>query len=659
MKKSLTAILSLAVLFACNPAEKNNEVLELVSAETITVSAAGGDQTIEVNSDSPLTASSSEDWVSVTVQDKSHVIASVAPYSGDATRSATVTISNDSNLTPLQVRINQAAVVYDFKPTDYEFEAEGGQYSFPYTAEAALVATPDEYAEGWLTVEVTETEVVLKAEANTVVKTRSSIVEWTIGSAKGEFEVSQKGAPATFEGEFAAVNAPVGGTTVVYEYTTNSELVVNSDDAWIETYAEDGKLYIKVAANSGKVREGSVSWSVRNSDKSGDIAVTQKGSILTVNAHPMNYNSTLTSASVCVVYIHTETLAETIYIDYYSTTADIESLTQEELIKIIKNSSNKKDFSENATNCYTGTYGSLSNFGSNVPNDKIVIAAVYVNDGENEEVKLGYIHFTNGDQDAEWTLGQLNPVSNKSDYYGEYHLILSETDKGIDDFMDPDVIGNIYITDGESAVLDNGQTVEQLKISGLLNQLYFQRYIFSGRLVPDFDDTMYFYYVNGYINSVDDEYGPSYYDDGSEQYHNVMTLSEFSDDDGLYSAVGSTIGGIINDEGYIAFVGNRFDEVGDYVATWLFVETASGQQGYLTVYRDVILVPTGKPADQITVAAAQKKLAKIRTAMSPSKGNGSYVQRVDNMAFTRALGKVNAEEKNFVFSESIATCNAM
>ena len=516
--------------------------------------------------------------------------------------------------------------MYDFKPTDYEFEAEGGQYSFPYTAEAALVATPDEYAEGWLTVEVTETEVVLKAEANTVVKTRSSIVEWTIGSAKGEFEVSQKGAPATFEGEFAAVNAPVGGTTVVYEYTTNSELVVSSKENWIETYTEDSKLYIIVASNSGKVREGSVSWSVRNSDKSGDIAVTQAGSIFSLETYPYDYDDESTSADTFLTRIQTSGVATSIK-RALILASGIEGADYATLLAYTRQQGS--DMTQYAANFANAAgYGIIS--GMTSAPDTPMAVLVYVKIGDVEEVQVGYVRFTKGEQNKSYSSIDLQPAATKSAYYGEYHVIFDTPDEGVDDWMGASVQGNLTITDGEATVTTDGQTVELLKISGLWNTQ------FNARVT--FDDAMYYRYIDGLIYSVDQELGVLYLDGSQVSDGNLYTLTVLSDDK-MYETTGALVGGLVTDDGCIAFIGSVFEGSLSYESTWLVEDS-----GYWAIAKDFFLIPSGRPLDQISVAAAQKKLSKIKAAMAPAKGDGSYVQRFDSMSFKNALNKVNAAE---------------
>ena len=636
MKKILGfATLSLALIFAsCQEDEKQKAVLELVSAETVSVSATGGEQTIQVNSNSTLTAKSSASWVTVAVKDNNTVTATVAAYDGADTRSATVTISNESELTPLNVRINQAAIQFDFKPENYEFDAEGGVYSFPYTAETTLTAVADEGGEDWLTVNVTASEVVLTAAANEAVAPRESIVEWTIGSAKGEFVVSQKASEATFEGNFENINAPMGGASVSYEYTTNSELEVNSEEDWIEVYTEDGKLYINVAANSGDAREGYISWSVKGSDKlNGEITVNQAGSLFHLDTYAIDYED-LTSEDSFITRISTNGTASDIK-RVLILPSGIEGVDYQTLLNYTK--TNGSSMTQYAERCaQAGGLGLLSTMAS-VPEGGQMAVLVYVKIGTQEEVKVGYVHFTNGDQKKSWKTNQLKPAASKSDYYGEYHAAFKVTDETTDDFGSQTVFGNVTITDGEAAITDDGSTVELLKISGLWNTQFNHR--------VSFNDDMYYYYIDGLIYSVDQDFDVLYLDGEPISDGNLATVVELSDGE-IYNTTGALRGGVINDEGYIAFVGQTFEGGLDYVSTWLVDDIS-----IWIVAKDFVLIPTAKPVDEVTAAAAQAKLAKIKTAMRPVKGDGSYLLR-SNYSFTNALKKVNASEKisNVVFS---------
>lgn len=639
MKKILGfAALSLAVALVSCQENKEDAVLELLSEQTISVAAEGGQQTIDVKSNSDLTASASADWVTVVAEGKTAVKATIAANENEESRSATITITNQGDAAPLQVKINQAGTVYTFAPEDYEFEAEGGVYSFPYSANIELVATADEGGEGWLEIEVTAGELVLTAAPNEQVRTRESLVEWTLGKSQGEFYVSQKAAEATFEGDFKTVEAPNAGTEVVYEYTTNSELVPSTKESWIDTWAEDGKLYINVAANSGDAREGIISWSVKGSDKlNGEITVKQAGSLFYLDTYAMDYDqSEYTSADTFLTRIRTNGTASDIK-RALILPSGIEGVDYQTLLNYTR--TNGSSMTQYAANfAQAAGYGIISGMAS-VPEGGKMAVLVYVKIGTQEEVKVGYVQFTNGDQNKTWNNNQLKPVANKSDYYGEYHAAFKVTENTTSDFGFQEVQGNVTITDGEAAITDNGSTVELLKISGLWNTQY--------NLRVSFNDAMYYYYIDGLIYSVDQDLDVLYLDGEQISDGVLFTLTELSDDQ-IYETTGALCGGVINDEGYIAFVGQSFDGGLNYVSTWLVEET-----GYWTIAKDFVLIPTPRPVDEVTAAAAQAKLANIKAAMLPVKGNGSYIERAD-YAFNRALRQVNAAEKNIAFT---GVCN--
>ncbi len=626
-------MLSLALVFSSCTEKEIKDVLELVSNETVTVSAKGGDCIIEVNSNSALSAVSSAEWVKTEVIDNSNVKATVDPYEGSEVRTATVTVSNAGSAAPVTVRINQAAVNFDFTPSDYEFEAGEGQYSFPYTADAALKAEVEEGVE-WLEVEVTETELVLKAKANEAIRKRAADVNWTIGTVKGSFTVSQKGAEATLEsenfkdGNFDAVNAPLMGTNVVYSYTTNSELEVSSEQDWIETYTEDGKFYINVLVNNGEAREGVVVWAVKESASlRGEIAVSQKGNILKINAYPYDYNAQYTSANTFVVRIETTNCTDVRRKLYVSTA--LAGATYEELLEEgrLCNSVVDEQFTMEKFNG-AGGMGMISPMGS-VPDNHTIAVLVYATDGESEQVAVNYVHFSNGDQNKTFAKADLQKKTSKDAYYGKYHALFSTTDQTTTDFQTISVMGNVLISDGEAAVDQNGQTRELVKVSGLWNTQFNSR--------VSLNDDMYYYYIDGLLYSFDQELDILYLDGEPYSTGKLTTLTRMADGK-LYEAQLVLVGGVINDEGYVAFVANDGDLV--YDATYLVDD-----EGYWCIAKDFMLIPDGAPVDAGTVAAAQKKLAKVKKTMRSMKGNGAYVEKVDNR-FQRALKIVEAEEQS-------------
>lgn len=646
MKKILGfATLSLALIFAsCQEDEKQKAVLELVSAETVSVSATGGEQTIQVNSNSALTAKSSASWVTVAVKDNNTVTATVAAYDGADTRSATVTISNESELTPLNVRINQAAVQFDFNPNDYEFEAEGGSYSFPYTAETTLTAVADEDGEDWLTVDVKASEVVLTAAANEAISPRESVVAWTIGSAKGEFMVSQKAAGIVFSGDFKNIEAPLVGSETVYEYTTNSELLVNSDEEWIETWAEDGEFHIVVASNTGSAREGYITWSVKNSDQKGEIKVSQKGTFINVSLKPTVYSQRPTS-SLC------NTLALTLvalngdvtaikYAAFYEGGALAGATTEQLKAEIdAKGESLSNDLIENVN-------GGGLNYILSITLDAGTAydAIVWASNGTDEAYfalsasTLTEIINDEFDMSSEFYL-----VPDKSVLYGEYYFLAKETESLAQpiDWGSRNFQGMVTFSDGDMSEDEYG-TYDWINVEGMWGCQFNSNY----RLTNDIHQLDLY---DGFLYSQD----PASVGDlvqvstGSVAYSNIGVYTSFSNSGYIFGGLyGALVGGVVDEDGTIAFISSEIyadqndsegDVLGEYVATLLYIRGL----GWVAGLKDFMFVPSGSysPAK---VAAASKKVEAIKKEARSMRRN--YVELRDTR-IEKAFKKVLSESK--------------
>lgn len=614
-------MLSLALVFSSCTEKEIKDVLELVSNETVTVSAKGGDCIIEVNSNSALSAVSSAEWVKTEVIDNSNVKAIVGAYEGNEVRTATVTVSNAGSAAPVTVRINQAAVNFDFTPSDYEFEAGEGQYSFPYTADAALKAEVEEGVE-WLEVEVTETELVLKVEANEAIRTRAADVEWTIGAAKGTFTVSQKGAEATLEsanfkdGNFDAVNAPVNGTNVVYEYTTNSELEVSSDQDWIETYTEEGKFYINVLANNDDVRKGTVSWAVKGSSTlNGEIEVSQKGIFVVVSLTAYNINSANTAANTLIYSLYSPSKNLKAAKFYCADANSLSGKTNDELEALAKAGSEVADNSITNAN----GYGVIALAKTGCAPAASYTLVVWAQNTEMDE-SLSICTTSTLTEETVSTIYTPEGISglSKEEYYGKYYLYARTYDRSNQDYYSTrDGLGVVTLSDGGAEINEtSGKEMQIINFDNIWNSLL------ASASTPFYSikgDTMKHYWSNGFILWVDQPIG-DFYEGGELSEENVEVLTGF-EDGYVRQTTAFVMGGVINDEGYIAFVDSGIGTEEEYgfgktTGNFLFAE-----DGWITKANDFLLVPVGSEVTPAKISAARAKVAQIKEILRKTPVN--------------------------------------
>ncbi|MBO5195151.1 MAG: BACON domain-containing protein [Bacteroidales bacterium] len=656
MKKVLGfAMLSLALVFSSCTEKEIKDVLELVSNETVTVSAKGGDCIIEVNSNSALSAVSSAEWVKTEVIDNSNVKAIVGAYEGNEVRTATVTVSNAGSAAPVTVRINQAAVNFDFTPSDYEFEAGEGQYSFPYTADAALKAEVEEGVE-WLEVEVTGTELVLKAKANEAIRKRAADVNWTIGTVKGSFTVSQKGAEATLEsanfkdGNFDAVAASVSGANVVYEYTTNSELEVSSEQDWIETYTEDGKLYINVIANEGGAREGAVAWSVKGSETlNGSIAVSQKGIFLHLSLVPtvLSSEATSTLCNTIAVSAQGNNVTSIKMSDLY-TAAEFNALDVEKQKADVK--ANGDEFTE-AWLGYVNKNGLRLTLSITCTPATEYYLIAWATNGDDEAYyvvnasTLSENIFDDYDDNTNFY-----KIQNKSQLYGEYYFLAKTTDDTTQPLGDRDFMGMVTFSDGESSIEGDAE-YNWVNVEGMWGSFFNSNY----RLT---NDIYKFDLYEGMLYSQEPETLGDLVQvsTGNAAATSFNTRVGFEGSDYIYSKMyGAIVGGVIDEDGTLAFINSGIyaeqkDNDGVALANYSYIflyGTMNGSLGWFGAARDFMFVPSGNYS-AAKVAAASRRVEAIRKEYCNMKRN--YVETSDTR-FERAVEKV---AKDYRMAEAIA-----
>lgn len=652
MKKVLSfAMLSLVLVFSSCTEKEPKDVLELVSAETVTVSAKGGDCIIEVNSSSALSAVSSAEWVKAEVIDNSNVKATVAPFEGSEVRTATVTVSNAGSAAPVKVRINQTAVDFEFTPSDYVFESGEGQYSFPYTADAALKAEVEEGVE-WLTLEVTETELVLKVEANETLRTRAADVNWTIGAAKGTFTVSQKGAEVTFEGSFDDVVAPVNGTNVVYEYATNSELEVSSEQDWIETYAEDGKFYINVLANEGGAREGSVEWSVKGSETlNGSVSVNQKGVFLYLSLMPTVFSSDENSTLCNTMAISAAGVNVTaIKFSKLYTATEFKDLDVEAVKAAVKTSGNS--YTDEWLEYVNSGSLSLTISRSCTPATEYYLVAWATNDVEDEAyyvVSGSTLSENIFDEYGDDT--QFYAIQSKSQLYGDYYFLADELGEDGQTWAGKrNYMGLVTFSDGETSVEvgDDGSEYEfnWINVEGMWGSFFNSKYKLS-------NDIYKFDLSEGLLYSQEPESLGDLIkvEDGSVVYTGFGTRLTFTGSDYMYREMyGALAGGIIDADGTIALISSGLyrtipdqdnNNIGDYDCTYL-VFTYNGQLTWWSCIKDFMFVPYAAGNSPAKIAAASRRVDAIKKEYRKMRMN--YVETSDTR-FERAVEKVAKDYK--------------
>ncbi|GEM_PF-6677568 len=240
----LAAVLSAFAIYSCEEAPVEVEEALKIREVELEIPANGGDASILYRATSKVVAVSMTDWLDVTLQGDSLIVASAEANNDLMSRYARLLVKCGE--TSLTYTVQQAGQrTSGFVPDDLTFTAVAGSVSLEYDFDQTIVATTDV---DWITLEATSSALVVSVSANTVQATkdnkeRTGKISWNLGFDKGVINVSQRNL------DFMQLDA---NWTVTYDGivtvgTANKEAITNTVAAtgsgkYVITYVEKSEV---------------------------------------------------------------------------------------------------------------------------------------------------------------------------------------------------------------------------------------------------------------------------------------------------------------------------------------------------------------------------------------------------------------------------------
>jgi hypothetical protein len=196
MMKNLLNILMLCCcifLAACsNDDSPVDSGLQVIATSGIDFSAGGGEGTIVVSANGVISASSDQDWCSVTVEGSTVYV--VAATSTEMTsRSALITISSESGFVEVPIVQSGLIIVMNEYNLYHSFTYEGGKLVYPFKTNTNYSIEYPEDAKSWLSYEVDEANnQILFTVSNNVSRTpRGAEIKLVVGEKETVLGISQ------------------------------------------------------------------------------------------------------------------------------------------------------------------------------------------------------------------------------------------------------------------------------------------------------------------------------------------------------------------------------------------------------------------------------------------------------------------------------------
>lgn len=275
--------------------------------KNITFDAAGGSRTVNVQTNTAYSISSTPSWLTVTPSADGKTLTITAATNESTTERTPHTFYLDGSVA---IKVMQRAA--KMTVTDggtITVENDGGQYGVKVTSDVAWTASNSGYS--WIDISPSQgnagtTNVLLTVASNSSTSSRTGRVVFTIGGNTAcEVKIEQKGLVLNVSPASVDFDADACSRTVDVE--SNTKWKVLSKPEWItvptETYDGNKTLTVSAAENNlTQSRSGEIKFGIEGISMTRTVSVTQAGrtfgnlvSSLTFAAVPSSQNVTITT----------------------------------------------------------------------------------------------------------------------------------------------------------------------------------------------------------------------------------------------------------------------------------------------------------------------------------------------------------------------------
>ena len=271
--------------------QAGKDVVFTLSDQQLNAEAAGLEKTIEFESNTDWTASSDASWLTVTPASgkasDAKVSITIKAEGNDTFDARTAKINVTAGKNSAVITVSQAGKDVIFTLSDQQLNAEtaGLEKTIEFESNADWTASSDA---SWLTVTPAsgkasdaKVSITIKAEKNTLAKTRNAKVSVSAGSKSAVITVNQEAAPAYVK-VTPASDKPFGysGLETSISVESNAAWTVSCDAGWLEVSPSNGEgngtVNVKAGMNEGNDKR-IAKLVFTAADATAEVTVEQKG----------------------------------------------------------------------------------------------------------------------------------------------------------------------------------------------------------------------------------------------------------------------------------------------------------------------------------------------------------------------------------------------
>ena len=271
--------------------QAGKDVVFTLSDQQLNAEAAGLEKTIEFESNTDWTASSDASWLTVTPASgkasDAKVSITIKAEENDTFDARTAKINVTAGKNSAVITVSQAGKDVIFTLSDQQLNAEtaGLEKTIEFESNADWTASSDA---SWLTVTPAsgkasdaKVSITIKAEKNTLAKTRNAKVSVSAGSKSAVITVNQEAAPAYVK-VTPASDKPFGysGLETSISVESNAAWIVSCDAGWLEVSPSNGEgngtVNVKAGMNEGNDKR-IAKLVFTAADATAEVTVEQKG----------------------------------------------------------------------------------------------------------------------------------------------------------------------------------------------------------------------------------------------------------------------------------------------------------------------------------------------------------------------------------------------
>ena len=271
--------------------QAGKDVVFTLSDQQLNAETAGLEKTIEFESNADWTASSDASWLTVTPASgkasDAKVSISIKAEKNDTFDARTAKVNVTAGKKSAVITVNQAGkdVVFTISDQQLNAEAAGLEKTIEFESNIDWTASSDA---SWLTVTPAsgkasdaKVSITIKAEKNTLAKTRNAKVSVSAGSKSAVITVNQEAAPAYVK-VTPASDKPFGysGLETSISVESNAAWTVSCDAGWLEVSPSNGEgngtVNVKAGMNEGNDKR-IAKLVFTAADATAEVTVEQKG----------------------------------------------------------------------------------------------------------------------------------------------------------------------------------------------------------------------------------------------------------------------------------------------------------------------------------------------------------------------------------------------